>query len=246
MLTRRSNACARTAGLVGFGGRVGFAVGELFGVALVKAAHCAARQLVHRAVVGRFGGVAFALQLFGKPGADLVIAVVDEHKARPGRKVMQPAQQAFVVGVAGHARHLRDLGVDLHFLAEQLDFVDAFEQPAAERPGRLVADEQDRAFLAPEVVLEVVADAPGVAHAGGRKDDLGVRVGVDGDRVLLGFADAQAGELQRVLAAAHKVERFLVKAFAVVFAEDGRRFVGQRAVDIDLELAVAFDAPPPP
>ena len=69
-------------------------------------------------------------------------------------------------------------------------------------------------------MLEVVADAPGITHAGSGDDDLGGGVQVDGNRILFGFTDLQTGERQRVfLRATHgetgndhiaaAVERFL-------------------------------------
>ena len=168
--------------------------------------------------------------------------MVDEHKGRTGRKAGDPLFQPGAVGVAGKPGHLPDLGVDLHILAKQPHLVGALQQGASQRAGGLVAHKQDGAFLTPEVVLEVVADAASIAHARRRDDDLGGGVGIDGNGVLLGLADAQSGEGQRVLPGADQGQGVLVIALAVIFAENGGGAVGQRTVHIDGEPVVAVDA----
>ena len=69
---------------------------------------------------------------------------------------------------------------------------------------------------------------------------LGVGVGIDGHGVLLGLADAQTREGQRVLPGADQGQGVLVIAFAVIFPEDGGGAVGQRAVHIDGKIPVAL------
>ena len=65
-----------------------------------------------------------------------------------------------MVGVGRKALEVDDLRLDGDLLAEELDLFNAVEQSAAQRAGRLEADEHDRAVRAPEVVLEVMADTP--------------------------------------------------------------------------------------
>ena len=157
--------------------------------------------------------------------------------------MVNPAAQSVVVGMAGHARHLGNLGVDRDGFTKELDLLGPFQQVAAKRTFRLVADKEDRTFLPPEIVFEMVADAPGIAHAGSRKDHFWGGVQVDGDRILLGFADPQPGEGQRVLPAAHKRERFRIKTFAEIFTEDRCRFACERAVYIHFKPFVALHPP---
>ena len=106
--------------------------------------------------------------------------------------------------MAGQAAHLADLRIDLHRFAKQPYFIGTLDQCAPQRAGGLEPHKQDGAFPAPQVVLEVVADAPGITHAGSGDDDLGGGVQVDGNRILFGFTDLQTGERQRVFALRHQ------------------------------------------
>ena len=51
------------------------------------------------------------------------------------------------------------------------DLLHAGADQRAQRAGRLVADEQDRRVGAPEMILEVMLDPPGIAHAGAGQHD---------------------------------------------------------------------------
>ena len=67
---------------------------------------------------------------------------------------------------------------DGDLLAEQLHMVRPVQDAPAQGALRLVAHEQDGGLRPPEVVLQMVADAARVAHAGGGYDDLGPGVQV--------------------------------------------------------------------
>ena len=117
-----------------------------------------------------------------------VVAVVDEHAAGFFREAFQPGEQAVAVGVAADAGESAHLGGDADVFAKELDLLRALDDLAAERALGLIADEEDGGLFAPEVVLQMVADAAGVAHAAGGEDDLGRLIEVDGLALLGGDA----------------------------------------------------------
>ena len=86
-----------------------------------------------------------------------------------------------------------DLRVHRNVLTKELHGFCPVLQLPAERALRLIAYEQNDAFLAPQVVLQMVADPARLAHAAGGENDLGLRVGVD----ELGFVGGN-GQLQPV------------------------------------------------
>ena len=53
----------------------------------------------------------------------------------------------------------------MNFLAEQRDLLYALQQSSSQCSLTLIADEQDRRFLSPEIVLQMVLDPARVAHA---------------------------------------------------------------------------------
>ena len=114
-------------------------------------------------------------------------------------------------------------------------------EPAAERSLRLIADEEHRALLPPEIVLEMVTDASRLAHAARREDDLGLGVFVDGLGVLARNGDADAVRPDGVDPGIHESAGLLVKAFVAALEIDRRRLVCHGAVYIDGEAVVTGD-----
>ena len=94
--------------------------------------------------------------------------------------------------MAALAGQKADFAVDLDILAEELHVLFAVIELAAERSLRLIADEEHCALLPPEIVLEMVADAPRLTHAACREDDLRLGVFVDGLGILARNGDADA------------------------------------------------------
>ena len=162
-------------------------------------------------VVGSTGGKAFFGQGIDKNVLHFVLAVHHEHALGLGRKGIHPAQQALPVCMAGHAGKLADLRLHLDGFTEQLDLRSSIDQGAAQRAHRLIAHEQNGALRPPQVVLEVVADAARVAHAGGGDDDLGGLVHVEQLGLLAGGGHAQAGEGEQPLAALDQLDGLLVE-----------------------------------
>ena len=143
--------------------------------------------------------------------------------------------------MAAHAGQHVDLGVDADLLIKKPDLFDPVHQQAAERPVRLVADEEDAALRPPEIVLEVVADTPGVAHAARGEDDLGGAVLVDGLGLQLCQRKLQPREEEGVHAVADHGLDVLMQELGVALEKDAGGLGGEGAVHIDGEVAVALD-----
>ena len=154
---------------------------------------------------------------------------------------LDPLDEMIVIGVGRQALEVDDLRLDGDLLAEELDLFNAVEQSAAQRAGRLEADEHDRAVRAPEVVLEVMADTARVAHAGGGNDDLGRRVHVEHLGLLARLNKVEVGEGEHVRAVLDKLERLLVKIAVQVAAEHSRRRLGKGRVDVHREVRRRLD-----
>ena len=146
-----------------------------------------------------------------------------------------------MVGVGGQALEVDDLRADGDLLAEHLHALCPLEQVAAQRPGRLEANEHDAALRTPEVVLEVVADAARVAHAGGGDDDLGRPVEVELLGLVRRLRQVQAGKAEHMRTVLDKLYRGLVEVAVQIAAEDARRALGEGAVDIDGEILDGLD-----
>lgn len=95
-----------------------------------------------------------------------------QEEARLHRQALQqPVQQLGMVGMAGIDSRLRIRAFTLISSPWMRTRCFAFQQQRAQRARRLIADDQHRGVVAPEMVLQMVADAPGIAHARGRDDD---------------------------------------------------------------------------
>ena len=81
--------------------------------------------------------------------------------------------------MAADALHLHDLRADADLLAEQLYDGRAFEQDPAQGALRLIADEQDRGFRPPEIMLQMMADPARFAHSAGGNNHLWFRILID-------------------------------------------------------------------
>ena len=90
-------------------------------------------------------------------------------------------------------------------------------------------------------MLEVVADTARLAHAAGRKDDFGHRVGVDHPGFVTGNADPQPRELDRIDVGVQQRPGLGIVTLFIRVLENAGGLNGQRAVDVDREVAVAGD-----
>lgn len=82
---------------------------------------------------------------------------------RPAR--LDPCAQFVAIGMGGIGIDPPYLRTDIDVLAGNAHAPGSIENDAAERPLRLKADKEDRRFPPMQVVLEMVADAPRLAHA---------------------------------------------------------------------------------
>ena len=72
-----------------------------------------------------------------------------------------------------------DLGADPDLLSEQLYLLGPFIDGAAQGAHCLISDKEDRRFLPPQVMLQMVADPAGFTHAAGRKNHLRTHIKID-------------------------------------------------------------------
>ena len=101
----------------------------------------------------------------------VVLAVVQEQSAPGGAAFLQPTQQLRLVGVGAVVADPADIGPDLIFLAVDPDRLRPRRDDVTQRPGRLIADEQDRALGPVDVRFEVMFDPAGGAHPRRGDDD---------------------------------------------------------------------------
>ncbi len=164
--------------------------------------------------------------------------MVYEHELRLFGKALEPRDEAALVGVAAHPGQGGDLGSDLYLLVKELYLLRAVVQRTSERSGRLIADKQHKALRPPQIVLEVVAYASGVAHAGGGNDDLGLLVLIYCSGFLLTDRRMQSGEKQRIFARAYDGAHLIIDIARVALQEYARRLDSKGAVNINGEIIV--------
>ena len=109
--------------------------------------------------------------------------------------IRHPADELVGVGMRREAVEALNLRFDGDFFTEDADALDAVDEAAAKAAFRLIADEENRRFRAPEIVLEVMQDAAGIAHARGRDDDGAALFAVERAGFGCRLADAHLREL---------------------------------------------------
>ncbi len=97
-----------------------------------------------------------------------------------------PVDQLGLAGVGREAAQRVHLRVHRDALVHQLDGPGAIDDRPPQRAAGLEAGYHQVTFLAPEVVLEMMQDAPAGAHAAAGDDDHAALEAVDGHRVLGG------------------------------------------------------------
>ena len=90
----------------------------------------------------------------------------------------------------------------------------------------------------------MVADAAGIAHAGGGDDDFRLGIGIDGLGLVRGDGGVQSRKYQRVLAPPHDGRHLIVHEVQITLQKDPGGFHRQRAVHIDGKTVVAPDEAP--
>lgn len=88
-----------------------------------------------------------------------------ENAVRFCPQTARPFEQSFLICVAAHARELDDVRVHMNLFLEQFHFLRASDQRPSQRADGLIADEENRTLLPPEVVLQMMLDSSCIAHA---------------------------------------------------------------------------------
>ena len=178
-----------------------------------------------------------SLHRLGEYRRHLPVAVYDKHMGGLFRgEVLYPVHQMVVVGVGGKSLEIHDLGPHGDFLAEQLHAGCAVQQVPPQRAWGLEAHEHHGAVAPPQVVLQVMADTPRVAHTAGGDDDLGGLVDVQQLGLVHRLRQVQARKIEHVGAVLHQCQRVLVQIAPQVAAKDGGGLLGQRTVHIHREV----------
>ena len=107
-----------------------------------------------------------------------------ENAVRFCLKAAGPFEQSFLIRMAAHARELDDVRVHMNLFLEQFHFLRASDQRPSQCTDGLIADEENRTLLPPEVVLQMMLDSACIAHAACGYDDLRGFVEVDGFRLI--------------------------------------------------------------
>jgi len=97
----------------------------------------------------------------------------------------------------------------------------------AQRPRHLVADEQDGRIGTPEMILQVVLDAAGIAHAGARNDDGAAADAADRLALFDALDHVQGRSAERIFLGLFDLE------FACVALEDFSCAMGKRRIEKD-------------
>ena len=177
----------------------------------------------------------------GKGRRHLPVAMDDKHMAGCSLfELVNPVQQMIPVGMGAESLEIDDFGPDSHLIAKQLHAFRALQQMAAQRAGGLEAHKHHGAFRTPQVIFQVMADAAGIAHAGGGDDDLGRGVRVQLLGLVGGLCQMQAGKIEHVGAVLYQCQRIIVQIAPQVAAEDGGGRLGQRAVHIHIKIGVGL------
>ena len=122
---------------------------------------------------------------------------VDEDGQPRRLEVRRPGEQLRLVGVGGQPGDLVDVGLHRDLLAEDAHPLVALQQAPPQRALRLEADDDHVGLGPPQVVLEVVADPPGVGHAA-RRDDHDAPLAVERPRFVGALrCSAAAGSRRR-------------------------------------------------
>ena len=141
-----------------------------------------------------------------------------------------------VVGVGAEALEIHHLGPDRHVLAEQLHGGHPVQQGPAQGARRLEAHEHHGTVRPPQVILQMVADAARIAHAGGGDDDLGGMVLVQRFGLVHGLRQMQTREIEHMGAVLHQLQSVLVQIAPQIAAENGGGALGQGTVHIHGEI----------
>jgi len=193
-----------------------------------------------------FAGNAALLQAAAHGLQRRFLAVSEENRRLHRQASVEPGEQLVAVRVPGIDVDLADRRVHAHVLALDLHRRNAALQQGTQRARRLVADQQHGGVAAPEVLLQVMADAPGVAHAAAGHDDGAAGETRDDLAFLhrLGEADVgpaeQVRHLRGVLQQVGVLQEYLGRLDGERRVEEHRHFGQFAAVEEDREVEQQF------
>lgn len=166
------------------------------------------------------GGKPRLPQCFGERRRHFRFSMDQKYMLRPGGVSVDPAQQRSAVCVGGQPVQLDDFSLDSDFFAKKLDPVRPICQDTPKAAYRLKAHEDNRTFLPPQIVLQVMADPAGVTHAAGREDHLGNRILIEKLGFLCRLGQAQPVECQNIDSLPDQRGGFVIGVAAQVAAEN--------------------------
>ena len=174
-------------------------------------------------------------QRLGIDFRDVLVAMHHKDLFRLGLKGADPSQQAVPVGMGGEPLEVDDAGLHGDLFPKELDRLHPIQQPAAQSPLALIAHKDYGALSSPQVVLEMVPDPSGIAHAGGRDDDLWGPVQVQILGLLAGLRNIESREPEE-RPAPQSLNGLLIQIAMQVPGENLSGLTGQRRVHIDGEI----------
>ena len=86
-------------------------------------------------------------------------------------EIANPIHKLIGIGMGRKTIHDLNLCLNCHFLAHDPHALDAFDQTTAQTAFCLVAHKENRRFRPPEIVFQMMQDAPGIRHARCRNDN---------------------------------------------------------------------------
>src|SRR5690606_4577536 len=98
------------------------------------------------------------------------LAMDEDDAPRNRASIFHPAGKPRSIGMTGGNIEGTNTSVDLDFLTLNSDRPHTALQDTSKRALRLITDHENRGIGAPQMVLKVVADTAGVAHAACRRD----------------------------------------------------------------------------
>ena len=157
---------------------------------------------------------------------------------------LQPVDESVFIRVAGHELKGADFRPHSDLLSKELNRGKTIQKLPPHRSLTLVSHKDDGTFRPPQVVLQVVPDASGLAHAAGGNDDLGGRVGVQCHGFLRGAGKLQPGETDGLKAVFQQLYGLLVGIAGQVAVVNLGGLQCQRAIHIYRKVGVRFHQPP--
>ena len=111
-------------------------------------------------------------------------------------KRMIPVQHLVDIPMSRKAVEGHDLRPHDDLFAQDPHPLDAVNEPAPHAALCLIAHEEYCGLRPPEIVLQMVQDAPRIRHAAGREDDGRSFLRIERTGIRRGFADLHLGELR--------------------------------------------------